>query len=141
MAVFVYILLFIVLAIVGTLGFFYYKGATYVPPASPSSTAKSPVTETPDSSKTISTLVPAKTESSDKSLSQKLSDKKAEFAKASKKDKAKMLLKGAALATPAGMAVYGGSKLIKKIKQRKSSSAKSETTQASTPQTTTEESE
>ena len=121
MSVFLWILLILVIIVIGAFGYFYYQGATYVAPKVESSTAKSTVTDSSDSSKSISELIPKSPES--KTLSDKIADKKKEFQSASTKDKAKMLLKGAALLTPVGLAAYGGSKLIKKMKDRKAKSS------------------
>jgi cytoskeletal protein RodZ len=117
MSTFLWILLILVIIIVIVLGYFYYQGATYVPPKV-DSTAKS--TDSSDSSKSISELVP---KSPEKSLSDKIAEKKREFQNASTADKTKMLLKGAVLLSPVGLAAYGGSKLIKKMKEKKAKSA------------------
>jgi cytoskeletal protein RodZ len=121
MDTFLWILLILVIIIIVVFGYFYYQGATYVPPKVESSakstdlSAKS--TDSSDSSKSISELVPKSPES--KSLSDKIADKRREFQNASTADKTKMLLKGAVLLSPVGLAAYGGSKLIKKMRNKK----------------------
>jgi cytoskeletal protein RodZ len=128
MDTFLWILLILVIIIIVVFGYFYYQGATYVPPKvessakstdlsakSTDSSAKS--TDSSDSSKSISELVPKSPES--KSLSDKIADKRREFQNASTADKTKMLLKGAVLLSPVGLAAYGGSKLIKKMRNKK----------------------
>lgn len=125
MSVFLWILLILVIIVIGAFGYFYYQGATYVAPKVESSTAKSTVTDSSDSSKSISELIPKSPESKTLSakIADKIADKKKEFQNASTKDKAKMLLKGAVLLTPVGLAAYGGSKLIKKMRDRKAKSS------------------
>jgi hypothetical protein len=124
MSTFLWILLILVIIIIVVFGYFYYQGATYVPPKVESS-AKSTDTsvistnssDSSDSSKSISELVPKSPEK--KSLSDKIADKRREFQNASTADKTKMLLKGAVLLSPVGLAAYGGSKLIKKMRNKK----------------------
>ena len=125
MSTFLWILLILVIIIIVVFGYFYYQGATYVPPKVESSAIS---TNSSDSSKSISELVPKSPEN--KSLSDKIADKRREFQNASTADKTKMLLKGAVLLSPVGLAAYGGSKLIKKMRDKKAKSA-NETSSAS----------
>jgi len=121
MSTFLWILLILVIIIIVVFGYFYYQGATYVPPKVESSAKSNDTsvisTNSSDSSKSISELVPKSPEN--KSLSDKIADKRREFQNASTADKTKMLLKGAVLLSPVGLAAYGGSKLIKKMRDKK----------------------
>ena len=131
---FYWIILVLIVILVSAFGYFYYQGSTYVSPKIDSTTTKSIGSDSSDSSKSITELVPTEnsvstkisgttvinTEStSNKSVSSKISDKANEFKNASTADKAKMLLTGAALLTPVGLAAYGGSKLLKKMRNKK----------------------